>query len=327
MRLPSRLSTLCAALIAVAAALGLSLDVRAQATPFLGAWNLTGTGSDASYVYWLEVKEENGAMSGRFLNRSGSPGSLSIVKVDNGELVFQGGRPGEPSGPEYRARLEDGKLVGRHTLSTGGRGGAAATERVVNWIGTRRPVFPASDANTEHAYGAPVVLFDGKTMDAFSAQHDRPLFWGVIDGLLANVPPANNLVSKETFGDFKIEMEYRLGTASNSGVYLRGRYELQLLDDRGQPPAITGHMSIYGRTAASVNASRAPYQWQQMTAVIVGNRVTVTLNGQRVQDNATIDGITGGALDNNELAPGPLMIQGDHSQVAIRKIIVTPILK
>lgn len=325
MRLTSRV--LSGLFVVVMMALGLAPHARAQVAPFVGSWNLTGTGTDTALVYWLEVKEEGGVLSGRFLNRVGSPVTLGLIKVEGGELIFQGGRPDQLIGPEYRARLDGDRLIGRHTLRTGGRGGAAATERVVNWVGAKRPAFPASDANAEHEYGSPVTLFDGTTMDTFVAQHDRPLFWGVIDGLLANVPPANNLVSKEKFGDFKIEMEYRLGTASNSGVYLRGRYELQLFDDRGQPPAITGHMSIYGRTAASVNASRAPYQWQQMTAIIVGDRVTVTLNGQRVHDNAVIEGITGGALDNNELAPGPIMIQGDHSQVAIRKIVVTPILK
>jgi hypothetical protein len=316
------------------AALGLSAGVRAQATPFLGSWNLTGTGPDSTYVYWLDVKEENGQLTGRFLNRVGSPVALGLVKIDNGELVFQAGRPDQLNGPEYRARLEGGKLVGRHAMRTGGRGGRGGadaatppTERVVNWVGERRPAFPAADANADHKFGTPVVLFDGTSMDAFVPQFERPLFWAVVDGLLANVPPANNLVSKEKFGDFKVEMEYRLASQGNSGMYLRGRYELQLFDDRGQPPALTGHMSIYGRTAASVNASRAPYQWQQMSAVVVGNRVTVTLNGQKVQDNAVIEGITGGALDNNELAPGPLMLQGDHSHVAIRKLVVTPIVK
>lgn len=303
--------------------------VLAQSSPFVGAWNMTGTGTDSSFVYWLEVKEENGQLSGRFLNRVGSPATLGLVKVENGELVFQAGRPDRLTGPEYRAKLEGGKLVGRHSQRTGGRGeGAVASERVVNWVGAKRPTFPPSDANAAHKYGTPVVLFDGKTMDAFGVQRsDQPWFWGVIDGILTDVPPANNLVSKEKFGDFKLEMEYRLGNNSNSGLYLRGRYELQLFDDRGQPPAITGHMAIYGRRAASVNASRAPYQWQEMTAIVVDDRVTVTLNGQRVQDNAIIEGITGGALDNDELAPGPIMIQGDHSLVHIRKLVVTPILR
>jgi hypothetical protein len=312
--------------------------VTAQSSPFVGSWNMTGTGADSSFVYWLEVKETDGKLTGSFLNRVGNPSALGSVKVENGELVFQAGNAERLNGPEYRARLEGDKLIGRHTLRTGGRSGArpvgntgaepVAGERVINWVGTRRPVFPKSDANAEHKYGTPVVLFDGKTMDAFGVQRaDSPWFWGVVDGILTDVPPANNLVSKEKFGDFKLEMEYRLGNGSNSGLYLRGRYELQLLDDRGQPPAILGHMAIYGRKAASVNASRPPYQWQEVTVILVGDRVTVTLNGQRVQDNSVIEGITGGALDNDELAPGPIMIQGDHSLVHIRKLVVTPIVK
>jgi hypothetical protein len=326
MRLISRLAL---ALCVAASAVAISPVVAAQSSPFVGSWNMVGTGADSSFVYWLEVKEENGQLSGRFLNRVGSPITLGVVKVENGELVFQAGRPDRLNGPEYRAKLEGGKLVGRHSQRTGGRGeGPAATERVVNWVGAKRPTFPPSDANAAHKYGTPVALFDGKTMDAFGVQRaDQPWFWGVVDGILTDVPPANNLVSKEKFSDFKLEMEYRLGNGSNSGLYLRGRYELQLFDDRGQPPAITGHMAIYGRTAASVNASRAPYQWQEMTAILVGDRVTVTLNGQRVHDNAVIEGITGGALDNDELAPGPIMIQGDHSLVHIRKLVVTPIVK
>jgi hypothetical protein len=325
MRLITRLAL---ALCAAASAVAVSPVVTAQSSPFVGSWNMTGTGADSSFVYWLEVKEADGKLTGSFLNRVGNPAALGSVKVENGELIFQAGNAERLSGPEYRARLDGDKLVGRHTLRTGGRGGAPAGERVVNWVGTRRPVFPKSDANADHKYGTPVVLFDGKSLDAFGVQRaDSPWFWGVVDGILTDVPPANNLVSKEKFGDFKIEMEYRLGNGSNSGLYLRGRYELQLLDDRGQPPAILGHMAIYGRKPAAVNASRPPYQWQEMSAILVGDRVTVTLNGQRVHDNSIIEGITGGALDNDELSPGPIMIQGDHSLVHIRKLVVTPIVR
>jgi hypothetical protein len=324
MRLILRLAV---ALCVVGSGAALSAVVTAQASPFVGSWNMTGTGPDAAFVYWLEVKEADGKLTGSFLNRVGNPVALGSVKVENGELIFQAGNAERLNGPEYRARLEGGKLVGRHTMRTGGRGGAPAGERVVNWVGAKRPVFPPSDANAVHKYGEPVVLFDGKTMDAFGVQHDRTWYWGVIDGLLVNVPPANNLITKQKFSDFKIELEYKLGTGSNSGLYLRGRYELQLMDDRGQPPALLNHMAIYGRTPALVNASRGPYQWQEMTAILVGDRVTVTLNGQKVQDNSAITGITGGALDNDELAPGPIMIQGDHSSIAIRKLTLTPIVK
>ena len=325
MRLITRLAI---ALCAAASAVAISPVVTAQSSPFVGAWNMTGTGPDSSSVYWLEIKEENGQLSGSFLNRVGNPVNLGLVKVENGELIFQAGRPDRLTGPEFHARIEGGRLVGRHTLRSGGRGETPVTERVVNWIGVKRPTFPPSDANAAHKYGAPVVLFDGKTMDAFGVQHpDRPLNWAVTDGLLANTPPSNNLVSKEKFSDFKIELEYKLQKGSNSGLYLRGRYELQLLDDFGKPPAILGHAAVYGRVVPLVNASKPIDEWQQLTAVLVGNRVTVTLNGQKMHDNVAIDGITGGALDVDELAPGPIMIQGDHSLVAIRRLIVTPILK
>jgi hypothetical protein len=317
---------LCA--IASAAAIAPAAVLTAQSSPFAGAWNMTGTGPDSSYVYWLEIKEENGQFTGRFLNRVGNPVNLGLVKIENGELIFQSGRPDRLTGPEFRARLEGTRLVGHHTVRSGGRGETPATERVVNWVGVRRPAFPASDANAAHKYGTPVVLFDGKTMDAFGVQHpNRPLNWAVTDGLLANTPPSNNLVSKEKFGDFKVEIEYKLQQGSNSGLYLRGRYELQLLDDFGKPPAILGHASIYGRVVPLVNASKPVGEWQQLTAVLVGNRVTVTLNGQKMHDNVAIDGITGGALDVDELSPGPILIQGDHSLITIRRLTVTPIVK
>ena len=86
-------------------------------------------------------------------------------------------------------------------------------------------------------------------------------------------------------------------------------------------------MAIYGRTPPAVNASRKADEWQRMEAVVVANRVTVTLNGHKVQDNAVIEGITGGALDANESAPGPVMLQGDHGKVMFRKVVVTPITK
>ena len=307
-----------------------------QPNPYLGAWNMTGTVPDSKNIYWLEIKEANGQLSGMFLNQGGHALPLAVVKIDSGELVFQAGQPGRPSGPEYRARLEGGRLVGHHTLVQRGRGAGAAgqpppapTERVVNWIGVRPPTWPAANANGRHTYGAPVVLFDGKSLDAFGVQNtNRPMGWSIADGVMANEPPgANNLVSKQKFMNFKIEAEYKLTDKSNSGIYLRGRYELQLLDDLTDTTTepFLSHMAIYGRTPPSVKASKAVNEWQSMEAIIVENRVTVTLNGTRVHDNAVILGITGGCLDADELSPGPIMIQGDHEKVWVRKVVVTPI--
>ncbi len=311
----------------LAVALGIVVTASQQANPFLGAWNMTGTGSDANLVYWLEVTESGGQLTGMFLDRTGNPVPLAVAKVENGELVFQkAGRGGAPTGAEFRARVENGRLVGRHTLRQGR--GADAADRTVNWVGVRPPAWPAANANAAHRYGTPVALFDGTSLDAFTVQHtDRPMRWSVVDGLATNEKGANNLVSKQKFMNFKMEAEYKLAEASNSGLYLRGRYELQILDDVNQQGgrADLGHMAIYGRKAPDVKASKAAGEWQTMEAIVIGNRVTVTLNGQRVHDNAIIAGITGGALDNNELTPGPIMVQGDHNPIWLRRLIVTPI--
>ena len=331
------------------------LSGQTQPNPFLGVWNINGTGQDAAMIWWLEVKDEGGQLRGMFLNRVGNPAPLGIVRVEGDELVFRAGSAERPSGPEYRAKIEGGKLVGRHTVTQGGgRGRGRAnvdptapppppppppTERTVSWVGARPPAWPKSDANAKHTYGKPVVLFDNASLDMWGVQiESRPSGWSILDGAMTNwhevkpgerAPAGNNLVSKEKFLNFKIETEYKLAAGSNSGIYVRGRYELQLLDDltdtRTSP--LLSHMAIYGRTAPSVKASKAAGEWQTMEAIVVGNRVTVTLNGQRVHDNAEILGVTGGMLDNDELAPGPLMVQGDHSAVWIRKLVVTPITK
>jgi len=317
-----------ALVVAAAAAAG-----AVQSNPFLGKWNMNGIGADAGSVYWLEIKDDGEGLSGMFLNRVGSPVRLALVKVENNELVFQtANRNNEPTGPEYRARIENGRLVGRHTMTVRGPRNAdgtraAPTERIVEWAGVRAPAWPAADANARHSYGTPVVLVDGTSLEAWGVQQaNRPMGWRVEDGTITNDKGANNLVSKQTFSDFRLQAEYKLPQGSNGGIYLRGRYEIQLFDDYGREgaPRNTDHVSIYGRTPPRVNASKPPNEWQTVDIVLVANRVTVTLNGQRVHDNAVIEGITGGALDNDELAPGPIMVQGDHSIVWIRKLVVTP---
>jgi 3-keto-disaccharide hydrolase len=327
----TRTSTIAATLLLFGA---LAVPTTAyEPNPYLGAWNITGTGPDSANVYWLEITERSGALSGMFLNRTANPTALVVVRIDNGELVFQGGQPGQASGPEYRARVVSGKLYGHHTVIMGGRGApgqppVAPSEHIVNWVGVRPPTWPPQNANGQHTYGAPITLFAGTSIDVFDVQYPaRPAGWTIESGVLTNSQPGNNLVSKLKFQDFKVEAEYKVAEHTNSGIYLRGRYELQVLDDfaDSQGPPDFSHMAIYGRTPPRVKASKPPGEWQQMEAIIVGNRVTVRLNGTVVHDNVAITGITGGALDNDELSPGPLMIQGDHGQVWFRKLVVTPI--
>jgi hypothetical protein len=302
-------------IVAIAIA-SMAVTIGAQQNPYAGRWNLTGAGENGG-VYWLEIKDDGGQLTGMFLNRGGSPVKLATVKVENGELFFQGAAPQRGTAPEYRARIQGGKLAG--TIKT--------PARTIEFVGERPPKWPAADANAAHKLGKPVELFDGKSMDTWDVEDkSKPSGWSAVDGAMTNTPHANNLVSKQKFQDFKIHAEYKLETNSNSGIYLRGRYELQVLDDYGKPPDVHSHMSIYAWKAPLVNASKPVGEWQAMDATVVGNKVTVFLNGQKVHDNATIEAITGGALDAKETEPGPIMIQGDHEKVTYRKVTVTPIL-
>ena len=306
-----RVSTVVLALVTAAVA---AAPARAQSNPFLGAWNITGDAPNQNYVYWLEVKDDAGKPSALFLNRGGHAVPVEGLKIANGELTFllPAGRGGTQ--PTATFHVAGGKLTG--TVGT----------PAIKVTGERPPQWGPCDANAKHSFGKPVVLFDGKSMDAWDVQFkDRPMDWSIADGAMTNKAHANNLISKEKFKDFQLDLEYKLSPKGNSGVYLRGRYEMQVLDDFGEKTFDRGHMSIYGRKAPATNASKPNGEWQTARITIVGNCVSSTLNGQPMHDNSRITGITGGALDAKETEPGPIMIQGDHEVVWYRKVVVTPI--
>ena len=300
----------------VAAALG--APASAQTNPFLGRWDITATTANETYPLWLEVGEEKGQLVGFFQDRTGAVRKLPEIARDGSDLVFSTGAPARQGAPKpvYRARIQKGKLIGALT-----RG-----EVTVPWVGVRPPKWKGANASAPHKFGPETALFNGKDLSGWTFQFPgQPGGWIVAEGVLTNEKPGNNIISNVQFKDFSLSMEYRVAKDSNSGLYLRGRYELQVLDDVGKPPALGGHMAVYGRVVPSANASKPPGEWQTVDVTLVGNRVTVVLNGQKVHDNVAIDGITGGALDSDEGAPGPIMIQGDHSKIWVRHLVVKPI--
>jgi len=342
------------AAVVSAVVIGGVATLPAQENPYVGRWNITGTGPDSGNVYFLEVKQNGDRLEGLFLDRVGHATPVSWIRVENGELRWQHGGgsdtlPKPACGPLYRAKLVDGKLIGQHELpgdpcpQQGRRPTAALEPRTVHWVGVRQPVFPPSNANGRHEYGTPVVIIGpgvGKEVwDGLTPETSRrPCVdrWTIENGVMTNGTPQRgerptcNPYTKQKFRDFRIEAEFNLDEGQNSGLYLRGRYELQLALPRAgaAPPSYPGGLlDIYGWKRADVYAGNPPGEWQILDAIVVGNRITATLNGKRVHDNALLPAITGGALDNDELAPGPIMIQGDHSRVSFRKLVVTPIVK
>ena len=133
------------------------------------------------------------------------------------------------------------------------------------------------------------------------------------------------LISDAKFNDFKLHIEFNCARGANSGVYLRGRYEVQIEDDPEPegPTMRTG--GIYGFIAPSPEQSRRPGDWQSYDITLVGRVVTVLQNGQMIIDKQEIPGITGGALDSDEGLPGPIYLQGSEAgHVAFRNITITP---
>ena len=145
----------------------------------------------------------------------------------------------------------------------------------------------------------------------------------MVDGILSNVRPGVDLVTEQKFEDFKLHVEFRYPKGSNSGIYLRGRYEVQIEDNYGDDPESHKIGGVYGFLTPSINAAKEAGEWQSMDITLVGRVLTVVFNGERVIDRQTIPGITGGAIDNREGEPGPLMIQGDHGPVEFRKVEIT----
>jgi len=159
----------------------------------------------------------------------------------------------------------------------------------------------------------------GKDLTGWKTRHSQN-GWRVEKGVLINTPPSSDLYTEEKFWNFELHYEYKIPPGGNSGLYLRGRYEIQILDDYGQPPREGGNGAIYGKIAPKVNASKPADQWQTVDVKMVGKQVTVRLNGTIIIDKQEINGVTGAALDDREDEPGPILLQGDHGPVFFRNI-------
>ena len=170
-------------------------------------------------------------------------------------------------------------------------------------------------------------LFNGEDLEGWkNARPGESLRWFVEDGTLTNNPDDKDIATTESFQDFDLMLEYKTVPKGNSGVYLRGRIEIQVLDSYGRTEIGTGDDGgIYGQHAPLVNASRPPGEWSRLEVTFVGDTLTAKLNGKLIHDNVKITEVTGGALPGGVKDPGPLMLQGDHGKVWYRNIFIRPI--
>jgi hypothetical protein len=201
------------------------------------------------------------------------------------------------------------------------------------------PATPPADA---------VVLFDGSSLDAWARQDGKPAGWALDrtpGGAMTIAPNSGSIVTRRSFGDAQIHVEFMTPVESgegqdrgNSGVYLQGRYEVQVLDSYRNETYPDGQCgAIYGKHVPLVNASRPPGQWQTYDILyhaarfgpdgkkITHARVTVLHNGLLIHDNVEIPGPTGGAISPESAEPGPILLQDHGHEVKYRNIWVRPL--
>ncbi|MFK7821943.1 MAG: DUF1080 domain-containing protein [Planctomycetaceae bacterium] len=302
-----------------------------QADDFVGDWSLqTKSGTPA----WMSVRNVDGKPTVRLRLHVGPDGPHKDVQLSDGRLRFtlrQNRRATDVKTVDVGVR--DGRLQGAIISTT--KDGSVSKDV---FSAEKIPPMPSSAPNLEKArFGRPIRLFNGKDLTGWRPhESDKINGWSVKDGVLVNETPKTdfsatgayaNLRTDAVFEDFWLHIEFMVEKNRNSGVYLRGMYEAQVVDKDSRMQGIQGGGAIFGSIAPSTNAGRAGGEWQTYDLTLVDRHVTVVLNGVNVIDNKPVPGPTGGAVFTNPASPGPIHLQGDHTAVKYRDIYLAPVIK
>ena len=290
-------------------------DGQAGAQAFLGRWDLTITAPDREWPSWIEIAENGGQVSAQFVGRWGNARPLPKIEIDGKHVTFVS--PKEEEGSKNDLSFE-GTLNGKSLEGTA----TGPNGTPWKWSGVRAPSLKSTHPLV---WGETIQLFNGQDLSGWKPSRAGGPDWKVEDGVLVKPSNGPELISERTFTDFKLHIEFNCGQNANSGVYLRGRYEVQIETESAGESAVHHTGAIYGFIAPTPELPRTPDVWQVYDITLIGRRVTVVLNGTKIVDDQEIPGITGGALNSHEELPGPIYLQGaEVGRVAFRNIVITP---
>jgi hypothetical protein len=206
-----------------------------------------------------------------------------------------------------------------------------------SFTGTKLPLVPEAPDMKTLKFGKPINLFNGKDLTGWKLIEEKETNgFSVVNGVLVNDPVQKegqphisygNLRTEQEFEDFNIKLDVNVPEESNSGVYLRGMYEIQVLDSYKKELDSHNMGALYSRIKPSVSAEKPAGTWQTLDITLCDRHVTVILNGIKIIDNHPVYGPTGGAIKSDVFAKGPIYLQGDHGKVSYRNIVLTPIVK
>lgn len=310
-----------------------------DAAPFIGRWALTIPGGGAG---WLGIEEKAGALRGSILWGGGSVVPVQGVKAQGDKLLVT---------RIYQIQTKDatGKTIRTSetetiTATVTGDEMKLTTERAkedgtpvgrkAEFKGKRIPALPSAPDLSKVKFGEPIALFNGQDLAGWKTM-GNPSGWKAQGGLLVNdapQPPGGhksyaNIRTEREFEDFRLTLEFRVPPNGNSGIYLKGIYEIQVADSYGKKPDSHGVGGLYSRITPTENPAKAPGEWQTFDITLVDRHVTVILNGRTIINNQPVLGCTGGALWSDEFRPGPIYLQGDHTSVDYRNLVLRPVVK
>jgi hypothetical protein len=317
----------------------ISSSLSAAENPYLGRWALTIPGGGAG---WLGITEEAGQLKGSILWGGGSVVPVSTTKVENNTLIItrvtvarQRGADGRTSTNKTTETITanlDGDNLKLTTVTTGDDG---KERRRGDFTGKRIPPLPAAPDLAKVKFGEAITLLNGRDLSGWKTFGSKDNGWKVEDGILSNVAKQEpgkhksyaNLRTEREFEDFNLKLEFRVPEDGNSGVYLRGIYEVQVANSYGGKNDTHNCGALYSRIMPSENVCKPPGEWQTFDITLVDRHLTVIHNGKKTIDNQPVLGCTGGALWSDEFRPGPLYLQGDHTSVDYRNMVLRPVVK
>jgi hypothetical protein len=277
-----------------------------------GRWDAIVKLRDRDYASWFEIVDD-GVLTGRFVGIEGSARPMIEVRFQGDELFFR-------LPPQYEKRESD--LVFRGTLGEGIITGKT-NDDAGNWVEFTAVPAPKLEYR-DVRWGKPINLIQEDLFNWKQRFSNDPSGWKVENGVISNTPPSVDIITKDKYTDFRLHAEWRVPEKGNSGIYLRGRYEVQILDDYHREPGDRSTGSIYGYLTPSKKMTKPSGEWNSYDITFIGRWVTIILNGETIIDGQEIPGLTGGALDSDEGEPGPIMLQGDHRAVEYRNLVIIP---
>lgn len=289
----------------------------AQNNKFLGRWDLTVKSADKEYPSWLELSEKDGKITSLFVGRWGHARPLPKVEISGDKLtmVSPKAEEGDKNDMEYHGTLSGDTLSG--TVNS------PDDNTTWHWTAVHAPALPATESPK---WGKPIELFNGKDLAGWKMTDPKAKnVWKVENSILISPGNGPELINDQKFRDFKLHVEFNRGPEANSGIYLRGRYEVQIENESESEPPSHHTGGVYGFLAPTPELPRATGAWETYDITLLGRTVTVVQNGETVIDHKEIPGITGGALDSHEGEPGPIYLQGsEKGHISFRKITITP---